>query len=107
MKSEVKVMITVKEMAQLVEQDGIKLITGSRGLDKVIDYINVQEIAGKSPWIRPNGCILTTFDNFTSMNQIIEHLEWYLEKGISAIGFHTALQRKIPNEILAFANNAN
>jgi purine catabolism regulator len=97
-------MITVKKMVDLLSFDNIKLVAGHEGLDSVVDYINVQEIQSKSPWMKANGFIMTTFYAFHhNLEEIINHLTWYLDMKVSAVGFHTAVQ-EIPQEILDFAN---
>src|SRR5690625_980826 len=97
-------MLTVKEFKELVSGDNIKLIAGENGLDNTIDYLNVQEIAQRSSWVRKNGLIMTTFNAFQDLDSILLQLEWYADLKTSAIGVHSAIHSTIPKDISDKAN---
>ncbi|WP_431803306.1 PucR family transcriptional regulator [Halobacillus andaensis] len=98
-------MLTVQEMADLTLEKGIELVGGKKGLNRKIEYINVQEIAGKSTWMKHNGFILTTFNDFKDKDTILDQVKWYKEKRVSAIGFHLAVHTDIPKEVINLAND--
>src|SRR5699024_8407240 len=84
-------MLTVRELRDLLLEDGIELVAGYENIDCIIDYLNVQEIDRKSSWTRKNGFIMTTFKDFENVDNIILQLEWYHKMSVSAVGFHAAI----------------
>ncbi|MEH7344328.1 PucR family transcriptional regulator [Bacillus sp. JJ1532] len=99
-------MITVSDFQKVLEQEQIKLIAGDEGLDKVIEYLDVQEFPFKSTRVHKNSVILTTFYGFKSIAEIIEHFEWYIKVGVSGICVHNVVYSEVPNELLDLANEA-
>lgn len=97
-------MITVNKLKMLLAEDDIVLTAGENGLHKMIEFINVQELAQKSSWMKRNGFILTTFNDFEDTSSILEQIQWYAQMEASGVGFHTAKHREIPVEIIDFAN---
>lgn len=81
-------MATVRDLQQALLKDGITLVAGQDGVDRMIDYITVQEFSFKSSRIHKNGFIMTTFYGFKNLDEIIQHFEWYVSTEVSAIGFH-------------------
>lgn len=105
--NEVRKIITVNRLLKGLEKHNIKLVSGKGGVEKPLEYINIQEFALKSNRIKENGVIMTTFASFHDLHSTIEHLQWLLSKGISAVGIHSVFIKKIPEEIIDFSNNNN
>lgn len=97
-------MITVKHLVSELEKENIKLVAGRDHLDRKITYVTSLELTEKTSRIKENGFVLTTFHAFKDINQIVDHLEWLLEIGISALGFHTASIKTLPKEVIDFSN---
>ncbi len=98
-------MLLVEELRDLLVDDRIVLIAGEEGLDKYIDFINIQEIAQKSSWIKKNGFIMTTFNDFENTKKIVDQLHWYNQMEVSGIGFHTAKHGSVPEEVKTYADH--
>jgi PucR family transcriptional regulator, purine catabolism regulatory protein len=97
-------MITVKAFAKELAKENIKLVAGGKKADHEISYITSLELTEKTSRIKENGFVLSTFHAFKDVEQIIAHLEWLIEIRISAIGFHTASMKSIPQEVIDFSN---
>jgi PucR family transcriptional regulator, purine catabolism regulatory protein len=100
-------MITVRKLNESLSDYNITVVAGNSGLDSKIEYLNVQEVQERSPWMKKNGLIMTTFNAFESIEQIVNHMKWYVEMGVSAVGFHSAIYREIPKELIEFSNKSN
>ncbi|MGN7400823.1 PucR family transcriptional regulator [Cytobacillus praedii] len=98
-------MITVEAIAKVLEKENIKLVGGMKKVDREISYITSLELTEKTSRIKENGFVLSTFHAFKDVEQIIAHLVWLIDEiKISAIGFHTASMKAIPQEVIKFAN---
>ncbi|TCP25605.1 purine catabolism regulatory family protein [Scopulibacillus darangshiensis] len=97
-------MITVNRLLENLNPYDVRLISGQGGVDKPLEYINIQEFALRSERIKKNGVILTTFTSFLESGNIIEHLQWLSSKEIRAIGIHTVFIKDIPEEVIHFSN---
>lgn len=98
-------MITVKEFADVLERDNILLVSGgSQNMNKEIAYLTSMELTEKTSRMKEKGFVMTTFHAFKDVKQMISHLEWMQEIGISAIGFHTAALKTIPKEVVDYSN---
>ncbi|MBB2482287.1 PucR family transcriptional regulator ligand-binding domain-containing protein [Bacillus sp. APMAM] len=100
-------MATVKDLQLALMEDGITLIAGQEGVDRVIDYITVQEFSLKSSRIHKNGFILTTLNGFKNTEEFMEQFEWYVSTEVSGIGYHSVINQIIPQELIDFANKVN
>lgn len=97
-------MITVRDFAKVLTEEGIILVAGEAGQEAVLQYCNVQENPFKSSRIKANSFIMSTFYGFESINEIMEHLAWYVEIGVCAVGFHSLKYVTVPPEIIQFAD---
>ncbi|KON88047.1 hypothetical protein AF332_15315 [Sporosarcina globispora] len=97
-------MITVKEFAEVLELDNIMLVSGRQNINREIAYLTSMELTEKTSRMKEKGFVMTTFHAFKDVNQMIGHLEWLQEIGISAIGFHTASLKTIPKEVVEYSN---
>lgn len=97
-------MITVNEFADVLEGDNILLVGGNQNTNKEIAYLTSMELTEKTSRMKEKGFVMTTFHAFKDVDQIISHLEWMQEIGISAIGFHTAALKTIPREVVDYSN---
>ncbi|WP_404354862.1 PucR family transcriptional regulator [Cytobacillus firmus] len=98
-------MITLKDFADVLERDHILQVSGgSQNMNKEIAYLTSMELTEKTSRMKEKGFVMTTFHAFKNVKQIISHLEWMQEIGISAIGFHTAALKTIPKEIIDYSN---
>ncbi|WP_099159541.1 helix-turn-helix domain-containing protein [Virgibacillus ndiopensis] len=97
-------MVTVKEFAKELLHEDIELIAGDsdNALKGIIEYLSVQELSNKTSRIKENGFIMTTFNAFADIDHIVNHLEWFKNKGVSAVGFHTAVYRTVPKEVIEY-----
>lgn len=100
-------MITVEMLIPSLAEAGITLIAGEAGIGKPIEYLTVQEFPLKSSRIKKHGFIMGTFYAFQNIEQLLKHVQWYVETHVSAIGYHTVFQSDIPPELIAFANQEN
>ncbi|GGB45801.1 hypothetical protein GCM10011409_24230 [Lentibacillus populi] len=98
-------MITVKEFAKELLNEDIELIAGDSdiGLNGRIEYLSVQELSEKTSRIKENGFIMTTFNAFKDIEHIVNHMAWFVKRGVKAVGFHTAVYKEVPKEIIEFA----
>lgn len=99
-------MITVSDFQKVLGPEEIKLIAGEGGLDKVIEYIDVQEFPFKSTRVHNNSVVLTTFYGFKDLTEIIEHFEWYSKVGVSSVFVHNVVHSEVPKELIDLANQA-
>lgn len=98
-------MITVNEFADVLEGENILLVGGGRqNMNKEIAYLTSMELTEKTSRMKEKGFVMTTFHAFKDVNQMVSHLEWMQEIGISAIGFHTAALKAIPKELIDYSN---
>ncbi|MFP7443029.1 helix-turn-helix domain-containing protein [Bacillus infantis] len=97
-------MITVREFANVLEKANIMLVGGRNNADKEIGYLSNLELTERTSRIKEKGFIMTTFHAFEDVKQIVSHLEWLQNIGVSAIGFHIAALKKIPFEVIEFCN---
>ncbi|AGX02846.1 hypothetical protein B14911_16490 [Bacillus sp. NRRL B-14911] len=97
-------MITVGEFANVLEKANIMLVGGRNNADKEIGYLSNLELTERTSRIKEKGFIMTTFHAFEDVKQIVSHLEWLQNIGVSAIGFHIAALKKIPFEVIEFCN---
>lgn len=98
-------MLSVAEISLPLKKYGIQLIAGEKGSNKKITSIDVQEFALKSTRINKGSMILTTFLGYADQALILEHFEWYVQLGISAMGIHNVSFKEIPKALLEIANN--
>jgi purine catabolism regulator len=97
-------LITVRNFIEEVQEYGVKLVAGQNGLESTIQHLNVQEVSEKSTRIKRNSLIMTTFYAFKDVEQILEQLKWYVNEGITGVGFHSAVYKEIPIEVIEYAN---
>ncbi|MFS0645136.1 PucR family transcriptional regulator [Siminovitchia sp. 179-K 8D1 HS] len=97
-------MITVRDMQKELIQENIRLIAGEKGLDRIIEHVNVQEFPFKSTRVYPNTLVLTTFYGFKDTNEIIEHFEWYVKIGVSGVCMHNVVYSEVPEKVVKLAN---
>lgn len=99
-------MVTVGDFKKELEHENIKLIAGKEGLNKKIEYLDVQEFPFKSPRVNKNSVILTTFYGYKNKDEIIEHFTWYAKLGISGVCVHNVVYSEVPEELITIANQA-
>lgn len=88
--------LSVKDTINLLDEYGIKLISGVRGLSREIQSVSVLEISSyDKSWIKGKELILTTLSSFKTTKQIITMLEDFTELGVGAIGIHPGLREQI------------
>ncbi|MDW0113101.1 helix-turn-helix domain-containing protein [Sporosarcina saromensis] len=95
-------MITFKALLGKLAPQGIRLAAGVTKVDSTFTYINVQEFPLKSERIRSGGLILTTLASFESIDNIFEHLSWFIARGVRGIGISEILIGQVPEEVIKF-----
>ncbi|MFD2627577.1 PucR family transcriptional regulator ligand-binding domain-containing protein [Oceanobacillus kapialis] len=99
--------ITISTFLKQIKPLNVELISGENGINKKMEYINIQEFALKSNRIKKHGVLMTTFASLPDSQKIIEHLQWLLSKEIHAVGIHSVFIKKIPDEVISFSNANN
>lgn len=97
-------MITVGNFQEVLDKEQIMLIAGEEGLDKIIEYLDVQEFPFKSTRVHKNSVVLSTFYGFKDLAEIIEHFEWYSKVGVSSVFVHNVVYSEVPKELIDLAN---
>ena len=97
-------MISVKQWADELEKENIKLVAGRNHLDREITYVTSLELTERTSRIKEKGFVMSTFHAFKDSKQIVNHIQWLAQIGISALGFHTASIKTIPEEVIKCAN---
>ncbi|EMR06641.1 Sugar diacid utilization regulator [Bhargavaea cecembensis DSE10] len=98
-------MITVDQIAQELAKADIPLLAGRNGLEQEIRYVTAIELKERTSRIQKNGLLLSTFHAFQDVEEIIDHLHWLVDVGVSAIGFHTSVYPDIPVQVKRFADD--
>lgn len=101
-----KSMVTVLDLKEELEKDGVKLIAGNEGVDRKIDFLTIQEFSFKSSRVQKNGFVMATFFGFKNLEEIIQHFKWLVVKGVSGLGFHTVKFQEVPQELIEIANES-
>ncbi|MFA7573581.1 MAG: PucR family transcriptional regulator ligand-binding domain-containing protein, partial [Lutispora sp.] len=52
--------VTLKEILENDELEGVKVIAGSRGLDRIVTSVNIMEVPDIDKWVKPGELLLTT-----------------------------------------------
>ncbi len=97
-------MISVRNLIEELKEMNIELVAGNDNIDNKIEHLNVQEVLEKSERIKSNALIMTTFNAFKNIDHILDQLNWYISKNVIAVGFHTAVYKKIPQEVIDYSN---
>ncbi|SIT72845.1 PucR family transcriptional regulator [Edaphobacillus lindanitolerans] len=99
-------MITVKQIAEKLADVGIPLVAGHEGTGRMVEYVTTIELNERTGRIQKDGFLLSTFHAFQGAREIVDHLEWLVEVGVSAVGFHTSVYSSIPDEVKQFADES-
>lgn len=97
-------MITIQELSKELSKVNMELVGGESGIARSIEYVTILELPEKTTRIKEKGLILTTFQAFKNIDEILHHMKWLNQIGIGALGFHTAFYKTIPDEVVAYAN---
>ncbi|MEI0738046.1 PucR family transcriptional regulator ligand-binding domain-containing protein [Paenibacillus sp. JTLBN-2024] len=70
--------LTVREMLELPVMQNAKLISGEKGLDRIVQYIDIWEVPDIGSWLREGEMVLTAGyparDNLSLLTDMIEQL---------------------------------
>jgi purine catabolism regulator len=86
-----------------------KLLAGEKGLDQLIERINVMEVPDVIDWVKPGEFLMTTGYPFRDNPEaLIELIPQLVKKGVSALGIKTKrFVHEIPLKALEIANQLN
>ncbi|WP_162462980.1 PucR family transcriptional regulator [Paenibacillus psychroresistens] len=86
-----------------------KLLAGGKGLDNLIERINVMEVPDVIDWVKPGEFLMTTGYPFRdNAEALIELIPQLVKKGVSALGIKTKrFIHEIPSQALEIANQLN
>ncbi len=98
--------LTVREMLELPVMQNAKLISGEKGLDRIVQYIDIWEVPDIGSWLREGEMVLTAGyparDNLSLLTDMIEQLAKVNGAGI-AIKPERFIPR-IPQEMIDKSN---
>jgi len=94
--------IKVKDVYDLLKEDGVKLIAGKNGLNRIVNSISVTEVDNPYRWLIGGEMILTTLFMFKKREDKINFINELNDRGCACVAIHPGNQLKflVENYIL-------
>ena len=98
--------IKVKDVYDLLKEDGVKLIAGENGLNRIVNSISVTEVDNPYRWLIGGEMILTTLFMFKKREDKINFINKLNDSGCACVAIHPGNQLKflVENYILEIGN---
>ncbi|GHV42124.1 hypothetical protein FACS1894187_24200 [Synergistales bacterium] len=97
--------LTVKQILEMPELAGVKLIAGESGLDKTVESVNVMEAPDIGRWLRGGELLLSTGYQFRDNVEGFEDLIMTIHSaGAVALGFKNRFLQEFPSRAKDLAN---
>jgi len=94
--------IKVKDVYDLLREDGVKLVAGENGLNRMVNSISVTEVDDPYRWLIGGEMILTTLFMFKNREEKIYFISKLNDSGCACVAIHPGYQLKflVENYIL-------
>ncbi|WP_232778417.1 PucR family transcriptional regulator [Carbonactinospora thermoautotrophica] len=98
--------VAVGEVLGVPALAGAQVVAGARGLDRVVQRLNVMEVPDILPWVKPHELLLTTGYPLRHTPQVLSQLVADLdERGLAALGIKLGRYiDELPPQMLATAD---
>jgi len=90
--------IKVGEVYELLKGDGVKLIAGKNGVNRVVNSISVTEVADPYRWLIGGEMVLTTLFMFKEREEKVNFINKLNEGGCACVAIHPGNQLKFSVE---------
>jgi purine catabolism regulator len=98
--------IKVKDVYALLKEDGVKLVAGKNGLNRIVNSISVTEVDNPYRWLIGGEMILTTLFMFKKREDKINFINKLNDSGCACVAIHPGNQLEflVENYILEIGN---